>query len=228
MRRNEMAFMDHDAELEQLKIKYDSIRKVFFNMKGKEEQLQQRKSELEVQLQKILDNIDLLEKVSVLLKKASEYAREQSRLQIESLVTNCLQFIFNSALEFKIEINEVRGRPEAEFYVLSNINDQIIKTRPQDSRGGGVVDVVSLAIRIAMIEYGSMNINGPIILDEPAKHVSDDYIIQVAEFLKQISTMFRRQVIIITHNKHLNEIADKWFYVDMVDGVSKVTFNDEL
>jgi DNA repair exonuclease SbcCD ATPase subunit len=220
--------MDHDAELEKLKTKYDNTRKVFFNMKGKEEQLQQRKSELEVQLQKILDNIDLLEKVSVLLKKASEYAREQSRLQIESLVTNCLQFIFNSALEFKIEINEVRGRPEAEFYVLSNINDEVIKTRPQDSRGGGVVDVVSLAIRIAMIEYGSMNINGPIILDEPAKHVSDDYILQVAEFLKQVSAMFQRQVIIITHNKQLNEIADKWFYVDMEDGVSKVTFNVEI
>jgi len=214
--------MDHDTELEQLKNKYESIREVFFSKKGKEEQLRERKSQLEVQLQRILDNIDLLDKVGVVLKKASEYAREQSRLHIESLVTNCLQFIFNSSLEFKIEINEVRSRPEAEFYVITKINDQIIKTRPQDSRGGGVEDVVSLAIRIAMIEYGSMNINGPIILDEPAKHVSDDYIVQVAEFLKQISTMFKRQVIIITHNKHLNEIADKWFHVDMVDGVSRV------
>ncbi len=220
--------MDHDTELEQLKNKYESIREVFFSKKGKKEQLQERKSQLEVQLQRILDNIDLLDKVGIVLKKASEYAREQSRLHIESLVTNCLQFIFNSSLEFKIEINEVRSRPEAEFYVITKINDQVIKTRPQDSRGGGVVDVVSLAIRIAMIEYGSMNINGPIILDEPAKHVSDDYIVQVAEFLKQISTTFKRQVIIITHNKHLNEIADKWFHVDMVDGVSRVNSEAEL
>ncbi|MDP4182811.1 MAG: ATPase [Bacillota bacterium] len=217
--------MDYDAELENLKIKYNRIEKVYFNLKGKEEQLQLRKSELEEQLQKIIDNLDLLEKVRTLLQKASEYAREQSKQQIESLVTNCLQFIFNSSLEFKIEINEVRGRPEAEFYVISNINGDVIKTKPQESRGGGVVDVVSLAIRIAMLEYNSMSINGPIILDEPAKHVSDDYIVQVAEFLKQISTMFKRQVIIITHNKHLNEIADRWFYVDMNDGISKITCN---
>jgi DNA repair exonuclease SbcCD ATPase subunit len=179
-----------------IKNKYESIREVFFSKKGKEEQLRERKSQLEVQLQRILDNIDLLDKVGVVLKKASEYAREQSRLHIESLVTNCLQFIFNSSLEFKIEINEVRSRPEAEFYVITKINDQIIKTRPQDSRGGGVVDVVSLAIRIAMIEYGSMNINGPIILDEPAKHVSDDYIVKWLSF-KADKYLVKRQVIII-------------------------------
>jgi len=67
----------------------------------------------------------------------SEYAREQSRVQIESLVTHCLQYIFDSNIEFKIEINEVRGRPEAEFYVVSNFGGTQIKTKPQEARGGG-------------------------------------------------------------------------------------------
>jgi len=217
--------MDYKVEIQSVKSKFDELKRVYFNMKGKEEQLLQHKDELTLKLQKILDNIDLLEKVRVLLQKASEYAREQSKQQIESLVSNCLQFIFDSAIEFKIEINDMRGRPEAEFYVISSSNGEVVKTKPQDSRGGGVVDVVSLAIRIAMIQYSSMNINGPIILDEPAKHVSDEYIVQVAEFLKQVSSMFKRQVIIITHNKHLNEIADKSFYVDIQDGVSKVIEN---
>jgi len=36
-----------------------------------------------------------------------------------------------------------------------------------------VIDIISLAIRIAMLECSNLEIKGPIILDEPAKHVSD-------------------------------------------------------
>lgn len=215
--------MDYTAELKLIRKNYEDTQRVYFNLKGKEEQLNEQKSHLEKQIQRIIDNMDMLEKIRSLLRRVSEFAREDSKRRIESLVTNCLQFIFDSNLEFKIEINEVRGRPEAEFYVLSSSSEGIIKTKPQDSRGGGVVDVISLAIRIAMLENSNMDIKGPIILDEPAKHVSDEYIIQVAEFLKQVSVMFQRQVIIITHNRHLGEIADKWFRVDFVDGTSFVT-----
>lgn len=215
--------MDYSSELKIIKKNFDDIKMLYFNMKGKEEQLKQQKASLEACLNRMVQNIDMLEKVRVLLQKVSEFTREQSKRQIESLVSNCLQVIFDMNLEFKIEINEMRGRPEAEFYVISNINGEIIRTRPQDSRGGGVVDVISLAVRIAMLECNTMDIKGPIILDEPAKHVSDEYIIQVAEFLRQVSMMFGRQVIIITHNKHLNETADKLFQVDMSGGVSRVT-----
>jgi len=58
------------------------------------------------------------------------------------LVTHCLQYIFDSNIEFKIEINEVRGRPEAEFYVVSNFGGTQIKTKPQEARGGGVIDII--------------------------------------------------------------------------------------
>jgi DNA repair exonuclease SbcCD ATPase subunit len=218
--------MDYNSELKIIKKNFDDIKMLYFNLKGKEEQLKQQKASLEGYLNRIVQNIDKLEKVRVLLQKVSEFTREQSKQQIESLVSNCLQFIFDMNLEFKIEINEVRGRPEAEFYVISNINGEIIRTKPQESRGGGVVDVISLAIRIAMLECYTMDIKGPIILDEPAKHVSDEYITQVAEFLRQVSMMFGRQVIIITHNKHLNEIADKWFHVDISGGVSRVTVDN--
>ncbi|MCX8130642.1 MAG: ATPase [Clostridia bacterium] len=206
-----------------LKEKYEKVKVYYYNESGKKEQLQEQKSKLETSLQKILENIDTLEKVRILLQKVSEYAREQSRQQIEALVTNCLQYIFDSNLEFKIEIEEVRGRPEAEFYVVSNINGDAIRTKPQEARGGGVIDIISLAVRIAMLQCSNLDIKGPVILDEPAKHVSDEYITQVAEFLKQVSTMFGRQVIMVTHNRHLSEIADKWYRIEMKDGVSRIT-----
>lgn len=217
--------MDYNTELQDLKNVYDKIKIFYHNEKGKTEQLKEQKSNLETLLQSILQNIDVLEKVRILLQKVSEYAREQARQQIEALVTHCLQYIFDTNIEFRIEINEVRGRPEAEFYVLSSINGDVIKTKPQEARGGGVVDIISLAIRIAMLESSNLDVKGPIILDEPAKHVSDDYITRVAEFLKQVSTMFDRQVIMVTHNKHLSEISDQGYRIEMADGVSYATID---
>ncbi|AUS96301.1 ATPase [Clostridium thermosuccinogenes] len=215
--------MDYSSELESVIRKYDSLKMHYFNEKGRRDLLIDQKAKLEEALQKVLNNLDVLEQVRILLQKVSEYAREQSRRQIESLVTNCLQFIFDMNIEFKIEIEEVRGRPEAEFYVISNINGEEIKTKPQDARGGGVIDIISLAIRVAMLHCSSLEISGPLILDEPAKHVSEDYIIQVAEFLKQVSSMFDMQVIMVTHNRHLSEIANKGYRVGMIDGISRVS-----
>ena len=31
----------------------------------------------------------------------------------------------------------------------------------------------------------------------------------------------------VTHNRHLSEMADKWYRVELVDGISIVTGNDE-
>jgi DNA repair exonuclease SbcCD ATPase subunit len=218
-------FMEYIYELQTLKRRSEKLKTLFYNEKGKQEQLLEQKIQTENHLNRAMDSIDILEKVRILLQKASEYARESSKTQIESLVTKCLQFIFDSNIEFKIEISELRGKPEAEFYVISNVNGDNIKTKPQDARCGGIVDIISLALRIAMLQCGALDLKGPILLDEPAKHVSDEYITNVAEFLKQVCTVFQRQVIMVTHNKHLSEIADKWYRVEMKDGNSKVSID---
>ncbi|MCG0276063.1 MAG: ATPase [Thermosediminibacteraceae bacterium] len=187
------------------------------------DKLEEEKASKIIQFEELNKEVELLEKVRILLQKTSEYAREQAKQQIEMLVTRCLQFIFGENIEFKIELSEVRGRPEAEFYVVSSYGDTSIITKPQDARGGGIVDVISLALRIAVIQCSNTYVNGPIILDEPAKHVSNEYISNVAQFLKQISKIFKRQIIMVTHNQFLSEIADLAYKVELKDGKSIVT-----
>lgn len=191
--------------------------------KSIKDSLEEEKANKINQLERLREEIDLLEKVRILLQKTSDYAREQAKQQIEMLVTHCLQFIFGENIEFKIELSEVRGRPEAEFYVVSSYGDTCVITKPQDARGGGIVDVISLALRIAIIQCTNTYANGPIILDEPAKHVSSEYIANVAHFLKQISKVFKRQIIMVTHNQFLSEIADRAYKVELKDGKSVVT-----
>lgn len=217
--------MIYDDEISDIESKLENIKTYYYTQKGKLDQLTHQKSVLEQRLQMVLDNIELLEHVRILLQKTSEFAREQSKQQIELLVTNCLRYIFNSNLEFKIEITELRGRPEAEFYVVSNIDGDLIKTKPYSARGGGIVDIISLALRISMLQSSTPEIDGPIILDEPAKHVSEEYIINVAEFLKQVNFMFGRQIIMVTHNRQLGEAADRLIRVELERERSIVTID---
>lgn len=189
---------------------------------GKRDKIVEELSKHQVNLELIEKEIDLLSKVNILLQRTSEFAREQAKQQIESLVTKCLQFVFETDIEFLVELEELRGKSSAEFYVINRTEDITLKTKPELSRGGGVVDIVSLALRIAFLQTHKPKIQGPLILDEPAKHVSDDFIFNVSDFLKQTTEMFNRQIIMVTHNQHLAAMGDNILQVEMTGTESNV------
>lgn len=189
---------------------------------GKKDKIDEQLKSYKSKLKEIEIELDLLSKVNILFQKTSEFAREQAKDQIESLVTKCLQFIFESDIEFLIEIEELRGKSNADFYAINQVDDIVIKTKPELSRGGGVVDIVSLALRIAFLQTHKPRIDGPLILDEPAKHVSDEFIYNLADFLKQTSELFNRQIIMVTHNSHLAAIGSKAYRVEIKGSESLV------
>lgn len=189
---------------------------------GKREKLDEQLNEYLKRYAHINSQIELLERVSILFQKTSEFARNQAKSQIENLVTKCLQFIFESNVKFTIEIEDLRNKASAEFYVIDETEELEIKTKPELSRGGGVVDIVSLALRIAFLQIQKPTIQGPLILDEPAKHVSQEFINNVGEFLKQTSDMFDRQIIMITHDNYLAALSNTSYKVNLVDNVSVV------
>jgi len=212
-----------EKEIQVLAQQIEEMKRIYLTNKGKADQLLERQKQKEAALVKLRENSEILEQVRILLQQTSEFAREQARQQVEWLVTSALQAIFGPELEFKIELNEVRGRPEAEFYVVSKYGGIEVKVKPQDARGGGIIDTISLALRFAIIHLFQPPIGGPIILDEPAKHVSEEYIANVAQFLKNISTYFNRQVIMVTHNNYLSEMGDTSYRIELKDGQSQIT-----
>lgn len=209
-------------QLEEIKQQYRKAKDFYTAQKARQDQLLNMKQQLQQQRIDAQKRLDVLEKTRILLDHSADFARQQAKSQIERLVTNCLQFIFQNDIRFEIELSEVRKRPEAEFYVISKYQGDVMRVRPQESRGGGVVDIISLATRIAMLQSYHPPIEGPLVLDEPAKHVSEEYINNVSEFLKEISRTFGRQIIMVTHNRVLSEVADRIYNVDYDNGSSRV------
>ena len=209
--------------LEELNKKLEQINSKLNIEKGKLQVISQNFENTKKELDKEIKYEDLLTKVILLFQKTATYAREQSKRQVEDLVTRCLQFIFETDIEFLIELSEKRSVPNAEFYVRSNYDEGYsIITKPELERGGGVVDIISIALRIAFIQLHKPVLQGPIILDEPGKHVSEDYIFNLGDFLSKSRSLFKRQIIMVTHNAHLAQICDKSYSVDIKNGVSCV------
>lgn len=209
--------------LEALDAKLDQIKNFALREHGKRDKLLEQLHENKIQIEEIILDQELLEKVVILFQKTSEFARLQAKKQIETLVTKCLQYVLETDIEFVIELDELRGKANAEFYVVNSTEDMIIKTKPELSRGGGVVDIISLALRIAFLQIHKPRIEGPLILDEPAKHLSEEYVFNVGEFLKQTSEMFNRQIIMVTHNHHLSAISNKAYRVELSGTTSSIT-----
>lgn len=165
----------------------------------------------------------LLDQVMILYQNTSQFARTQATKQIESIVTSCLQNIFPEPYQFQVELTEKRGMPHGDFYIETPYGDGTISTQPEFARGGGVVDIISLALRIAFLETTRPKITGPLMLDEPGKHVSTEFIENLGMFLSQSSKVSQRQMIMVTHNPHLLALGDQCYYVEKKDGVSMVT-----
>lgn len=206
---------DRESRVKDFKSRIRDYENFLMKEEGRYERIREDFEQNNMVLTKLNLDGEILEKVNELFKKTSEFARNQAKRQIESLVTKCLQFVFENDIEFFIELEELRGKANAEFYVITRSADMEIKVKPELSKGGGVVDIVALALRIAFLETTKPKIQGPLILDEPAKHVSDEYIYNIAEFLKQNSIFFNRQIIMVTHNDFLSSIGTKSYRVDI-------------
>ena len=210
-----------EKELQILQNDLKRLQDYYLVRKTRQEDLQLALQRLESDLLKLREQKDILEKVACVFQKTAEFSREQAKEQIEWLVTNALQAVFGGDIAFVIELRQVKNRTEADFFVRSVYEGVEVKVRPEQSRGGGIVDIIALALRFAMLHLFQPAIAGPIILDEPAKHVSEEYVAQVAEFLRNISNYFDRQVIMVTHNSYLSEAADTAYRVEMREGKSQ-------
>lgn len=116
----------------------------------------------------------------------------------ESIIVYAFRYIFGDnqhgfALEFK-----PRGNlQELHFNVKSPDCERLLD--PADTSAGGVLNILSLALRIALLELMRPKVEGLLVWDEPFRDLSKEYQPQAAEFIKAINQKINRQIVLITH-----------------------------
>ena len=222
--------------IQTLESQLSTLRNRYSQAQGQKELLEQQHREKQQQLAAARADIELWRDVQILLSKASEFARQQLKTRIEQTVTAALAAIFaDSTMRFEIEMKDIGGKPAADWRVVScydvpakagdedvKISAYTVVASPEDAKGGGVTDVVSLALRLALLELSRPRPGGPVLLDEPGKMISKEYLPNVAEFLKQYAAKTGRQIIMVTHHDVLTDVADVGYKVIQENGVSEV------
>ena len=174
----------------------------------------------EKQLDELKNSQEVVDKSHRICQSVAKKTQENLSIQLDSLINLALETCFPNQYKFKTSFVENRGKTELQFVLTDKItgkdNDDII-----DSFGGGLVDVVSLALRLCLHTLeGSSKL---IVLDEPFKFLSQDLRSRAANLIQELSHKLNLQFIIITHIPEIAEVGDRLFEVKKIDGVSNVT-----
>ena len=184
---------------------------------GKKKHLESQLVELTQKQKEQEERFLALEKAQVFLQEVASETQSQLKFHIENIVQMALDAVFPNRYTFKVSFDMKRGKTEARMYLLEGESE----VDPMTACGGGVVDIIALALRITA--YTLSNTRNVIILDEPMRFVSKDLQPQGAEIIKKLSEKLNIQFIIVTHSTEVIDSADKLFNVQLREGVSYVT-----
>lgn len=141
------------------------------------------------------------------LQEVAQQTQDNLKYKLSSLVTIAMQSIFDGPASFEVVIEQRRNQTELDFFV----NEFDILQEPLESSGHGLVDIISLALRIS---YWSLKKNRKtFILDEPFRNLSRDHSVSASKMLKMLCDKLELQIIMVSHDTEITNFADKIFHV---------------
>lgn len=146
-------------------------------------------------------------KAREIISKVAVETQKTFEVQISSIVSMALTAVFPDPYEFLLRFETRRNQTEADIFLVKN-GEEI---DPEDSVGGGVMDVVSFALRVAVVVLRQKR--QTIILDEPFKHLSADLQPKASAMLLMLSQELNIQFIIVSHEEGIIECADRTFTI---------------
>jgi ABC-type glutathione transport system ATPase component len=176
----------------------ESIRRTKKRLASK---LMQLKCLIEVHKRNVLRHKEHKEKTLVLLKAqkiVQDIActiQQEIHSKIAQVVSKCLSAVFHSPYEFRIEFEQKRGKTSARMVFC---RDGLILS-PLKSTSGGMIEIASMALRIACIAISKPKKRGILILDEPFRCIYPETHKRIPMMLESLHKELGIQFIMITN-----------------------------
>ena len=170
--------------------------------------LEEKQEKIQKDMNDINKETDSLLELKDFLMSVSANYRDQLCNLFTSLVTEALTSIFEKDIRFNIKLYSYRNEPAIDVSVIENN----LEVDPQKSCGGGLNDIISFVIKIIFIYLKKSS--RIIILDEPLKFLSRDYIEQSSNFIHDISKRMNIQIILVSHKPDLEINCDKLITIE--------------
>lgn len=204
-----------------LETQFDQLKNNYHRKAGQLQALKDRVSVCQEKVIQLTDKEDTTLKASLFLQSLSDQTRLQVLDKISGIVTDALQTVKDKNLVFQMQLVVKANQPTLEMGILDKLSGQTYDVLT--SFGGGICDIVSLALRVALLVKWQPSLSRVLILDESCKHVAQKDQELLAEFVKKLSEALNCQFIWISHSEVLQQAAHKIFEVTKHDGISTVT-----
>jgi len=190
------------------------------NLENKLKELNKEVGSLEGQrdllLSSIDDNQDKVNRLKIakeqhlkaveILNLVQKTTRDNIKESFEIVVTHALRYIYSDDYSFELDFNRRGNLGTMDFNIKTPEFTE--SASPEDTSGGGVLDICALALRMVLLEVSTPKVEGCIILDESLKHLSKDYLYRASQFLNEINKKLGRQIIFITHQQEFIDNAE--------------------
>lgn len=199
---------------------FNNLKNLFNQKLGKLDALTHSLQTCENRINELSLNEDTVSKSSLFLQSLSDTARIQVVEKISGLVTEVLQAVKDKNLEFKMVMGTERNQADLKFVLIDKLTGT--ELNPLESAGGGIVDLISLGLRVSLLLKWKPSLAKVLILDETLKHVSVVDQELAGEFVRKLSEQLGLQIIFISHSKTLAEKAHRTFEIIKENGESHV------
>ena len=142
--------------------------------------------------------------------KVSYLYKSLALQEVERLVSQALNAVFQRQYECRLVQTSKRDQSEVSIVILDGSREM----DPVTSMGGGILDVISLALRVVIWALSPRRTDAIMVLDEPARLVnSDQSVSNLADLLKLLSQSLAVQFLVVTNRHGLSKSADAVFEV---------------
>lgn len=155
-----------------------------------------------------------IEEAQIFIQSVAKATQEKIRFRLEDIVNLALSTVFGPRYRFEIKFESKYGQAEASLVLYDGDNE----LDPMASNGGGILDLLSFALRIALLIISKNR--KILILDEPMKFVSNDLRESAYTLMQKLSHELGIQIICVTHEEELISKADLVYKVKQTDGVA--------
>lgn len=161
------------------------------------------------------------ERLAAMVQEASSRTQKKIEYHIGHVVTLALQAVFTEAYEFKLKFEKRRKGTECDLWLLKDGK----QCDPLIQSGGGVCDVISFALRIALLTIAAERngVRKVLVLDEPFRNLHGrEKQRHVSEIVSLLSKERGIQIIMVSDVAEINHAADRIFNLKLEEGVSVI------
>ena len=147
---------------------------------------------------------DVADESRRLIQEAAMRTLSNLSVRIGNIVSTAITEVLGDSYTFKLDFKVAYGKIATEMYLEKDGKQYDLRK----DTGDGVVDIVSLALRVAVLCIDRRKLRRILILDEPCGAISVEYQQTLGRMLKHLADKLNLQIIMVAAHGSVMQIPD--------------------